>query len=128
MIEHKAGIIDSVQSYLNPHVLDHDALTRSHLIIPDPYYEGVNSFGFAADRRLSEHYGVVGMAGPIRDPELLAERRRRINRELLLIGVVDGRSFHLGRIITIAKLSEAEAAHVLEGGDIAHEGQVTFRV
>jgi len=104
MVEHKAGIIDSVKANLNSHVFDHDTLTRLHLIISDANNEGVNAFVFAADRRLSEHYGVVGMASTIRDPKLLAEGRWRINRKFLSLGVVDGGGLHHGRVVTIAKL------------------------
>ena len=68
------------------------------------------------------------MASTIRDPELLAESRRRINREFLSLGIIDGCSLHLGRVVTIAKLSKAEASHVLQRRDLTHEGQVAFRV
>ena len=68
------------------------------------------------------------MAGPIGNPELLAECRRGVNHKFLFGLVVRRRRLHLGSIVAVAKFGEAEAAHVLERVDFTHHGQVTLSV
>ena len=77
---------------------------------------------------LSEHDSVVGMAGTVSNPELLAHNSRRIDGKFLSLGVVDRSSLHLGRVVSITKLSEAEASHALQAIDLLHEGQMAFRM
>ena len=68
------------------------------------------------------------MAGSVCDPELLAKHGGRVDDEFLFLLVIRGRGLHLRRIVTVAELGEAEAAHVLERADFAHERQVALRV
>ena len=68
------------------------------------------------------------MAGAVGDPELLAKGRRRVDHKFLFRRVVDRSRLHLRRIVSVAKLGEAEAAHVLQRIDLAHEGQVALSV
>ena len=51
-----------------------------------------------------------------------------MNHELLLILVVDGSSLHFDCVVSVAQLSEAEAAHMGEVVDFVHEGSVAVSV
>lgn len=126
MVEHETSIVDAVHADLHTHVFDHDATAWLHLIVTDAHNEGVNTLILAGNMSLSEHDGIVGVAGAIGNPELLAKYSRRVNNKFLFNLVVDGRGLHLWRVVAIAELCEAEAAHVLERAYIAHEGQVTL--
>lgn len=75
MVEDKSGIVDSIESDLVAHVLNHDTLAGFHLFVPDSHDEAVNSLVLASHNGLSEDDSVVGMACTIGNPELLAKSR-----------------------------------------------------
>ena len=75
MIESQASIVDTIQGNLHAHILDHHPFARSHLLVPDPHNKAVDSLVLPVDDRLREHNRIVGMAGTVRDPELLGQSR-----------------------------------------------------
>ena len=120
MIEDKASIVDAVQTELIAHVFNHDATGCIHVVVANADNEAVDALVFALDNCLSKDDSVVGVASTVCDPELLGKSRRGVDSELLSLWVIDGGSLHLGRIVAVSKLGEAEAAHVLQGVDLAH--------
>jgi hypothetical protein len=68
------------------------------------------------------------VAGSICDPIFLRGGSWRIYRELLCSVVINGGGLHLWRVVTVAKLGEAEAAHNLEAVNLSHEWQVSIGV
>jgi len=77
---------------------------------------------------LGKNYSVVSMASSISNPELLRANSRTMDCKLLCLVVVGCGSFHFWGVIAVAKLSEAEASHVLETVDVLHEWQMAFGV
>jgi len=77
---------------------------------------------------LSKHDSVVGVAGTVSNPELLAHNSRRIDGKFLSLSIIDCSGLHLGRVVSITKLSEAEASHALQAVNLLHEGQMAFRM
>jgi len=66
------------------------------------------------------------MTGTISDPILLRESSGRVNHEFLGLFIIGSCGFHLDRIVAIAQLCEAEAAHVREVIYLVHKGTVTI--
>jgi hypothetical protein len=76
--------------------------------------EGVHALVFALDYGLCKYDCVVGVTGAICDPILVRQSCRRVNHKLLSLLIVGGSSLHLDSVVSVAQLSEAEAAHVSE--------------
>jgi len=51
-----------------------------------------------------------------------------VNHEFFGLLIIRSRGLHLDRVVTVAELSEAEAAHVRQVIDLVHEGAVAVRV
>ena len=83
--------------------------------------EAVDAFVDAVDPRLREHDGEGGVACAICDPELLRFSRGAVDSKLLLFLVVIGGGLHLGSIVSVSELREAEAAHLCKRVALFHE-------
>jgi len=51
-----------------------------------------------------------------------------VNHELFGLLIIRSSGLHLDRVVTVAELSEAEAAHVREVIDLVHKGTVAVCV
>ena len=114
MIEHKSTIVNTIESNLLAHILYHDTLARLHLVVSYTHDKAIHTLVFAGHYCLSKHDRVVGVASAVGDPELLAKNGRRMDVKFLFHGVISCSSLHLRGVITIAKFSEAETAHVFQ--------------
>jgi len=128
MTKCKPGIVDTIQTDFHAHILDGHTSAWFHVIVADGHDEGVHALILVPDDGLSEDDRVIGVASTVCNPELLGEHGWRVNSELLSRVVVVGSRLHFRRIVAVAELSEAEAAHVLEAVDLSHDGQVALRV
>jgi len=121
LVELESSIVNSVETNLESHIFDENTLARLHVSIPNWHDESVDSFILSLDMSLGKDNSVVGVAGTVCDPELLRKRGWTIDRELLCRVVIMGCSFHLGSIVSKAKLCEAETSHVFEAVNLSHE-------
>ena len=96
------------------------------MVISDPHDEAIDSLVLALNDSLGEDDSVVCMACSICDPEFLGQGSWRVDLKFLSRCIVNRCSLHLRRIITVAELGEAEAAHVLQVRYFFHEGQVAL--
>jgi len=128
MVEGKASIVNSIQAEFVAHVFDHHATASIHVVVANAHDEAVDALVLTFDNCLGKDDSVVGVASTVSDPELLGKSRWRVYGEFLGLRVVDGGSLHLGRIVAVSKLGEAEAAHVLQGVDLTHEWQMALGV
>ena len=118
MVKHEPAIVDAVEANLHAHVFDHDTSAWAHVLVSDLNDEAVDALVLSIDVRLSKHDSVVSMACAVRDPELLASNRGRIDLKFLFHWVVNSGGLHLWCVVTVTKLSEAEAPHILKRANI----------
>jgi len=128
LVEHESGIVDSVQAKFDTHILDHDSWARFHTLVSNLDQECIHAFIFTFDDRLGKHNGPVSVTSTIGDPVFLGRCCRGLDCECLRCLVEDCGGLHLGCIISIAELSETEAAHIGQGINLVHEGQMSIGV
>ena len=114
MGEAQPRIIDTIQAKLDTHILNENTFTWFHLIISDAHDKAIDTFVFASDDCLSKNDGVIGMASSVSDPELLGKCSWGMDCEFLGDWIVVGSGLHLGSVVSVAKLGETEASHVLQ--------------
>jgi len=116
----KSGIIDAIETNLVAHILDVDSRAWLHVFHASNLLhaafanlddEGVDTLVLTIDNCLSEHDSMIGVTSSIGNPVLLRHGRRAVNNKLLSLGIVGSSGLHLGGVVAITKLCEAEAAH-----------------
>ena len=128
LVKHEARVIYTIQANLHAHIFDHNSLAGPHLFVSDAHNEAVHSLVLSVDDGLGEDNCIVGVAGTVRDPEFLGQSCWRVNHKFLSLLVVNRCGLHLRCIVAITKLSETEAAHVLQVRDFLHKGKMPFCV
>jgi hypothetical protein len=68
------------------------------------------------------------VTGTVCDPVFLGSCSRGLDCELLSSLVEDGSCLHLRGVVTIAEFCETEAAHIAQGINLIHEGQMSISV
>ena len=85
-----------------------------HVVIPHPNQDSVDALVPATNKQLSHDHDVLGVHGTVGDPVLLGEGVRRVDDELLGVGVVRGSGLHLHGVVAIAKLCQSKTTNIIE--------------
>jgi len=102
LVELDTSIVYSIESYFHTHILQPYPLTDATILFPYFDQECMDAFLLAMDDGLGEYHSIVGMHGPIGDPVLLGQSRRRVDDELTSQLVPGGCGLHFDGIVAIA--------------------------
>jgi hypothetical protein len=107
--EFKSSIIDSVHAEFNTHIVDSNSRKSVKVSVTDRNHESVYTFVLSINNSLSENKSMVSMLESVGNPVLLSESGRSVYNKLLGSFVISDSSLHLYSVVTISKLSKAEA-------------------